>query len=53
MSTAELRLSTADMMAVMQAMDPEAKKELDSFLLADGAPLWVPQDGPQLMAYLS
>ena len=53
MSTAELRLSSADMMAVMQAMDPEAKKELDSFLLADGAPLWVPQDGPQLMAYLS
>ena len=53
MSTAELRLSTADMMAVMQAMDPEAKKELDSFLLANGAPLWVPQDGPQLMAYLS
>ena len=53
MSTAELRLSTADMMAVMQAIDPEAKKELDSFLLADGAPLWVPQDGPQLMAYLS
>ena len=53
MSTAELRLSTADMMAVMKAMDPEAKKELDSFLLADGAPLWVPQDGPQLMAYLS
>ena len=53
MSTAELRLSTADMMAVMQAMDPEAKKELDSFLLDNGAPLWVPQDGPQLMAYLS
>ena len=24
-----LRLSTADMMAAIQAMDPEAKKELD------------------------
>ena len=53
MSAAELRLSTADMMAAIQAMDPEAKKELDAFLLAGGAPIWVPQDGPQLMAYLS
>ena len=48
-----LRLSTAEMMAAIQAMDPEAKKELDAFLLAGGAPIWVPQDGPQLMAYLS
>lgn len=48
-----LRLSTAEMMAAIQAMDPEAKKELDAFLLAGDAPIWVPQDGPQLMAYLS
>lgn len=47
------RLSTADMLAVIQAMDPDAKKEIDSFLLAGNAPIWVPQDGPQLMAYLS
>ena len=53
MSAAELRLSTAEMMAAIQAMDPEAKKELDAFLLAGGAPIWVPQDGPQLMAYMS
>ena len=48
-----LRVSTADMMAAIQAMDPDAKRELDSFLLAGNAPIWVPQDGPQLMAYLS
>ena len=52
-ASAGMRLSTADMLAVIQAMDPDAKNELDSFLLAGNAPIWVPQDGPQLMAYLS
>lgn len=52
-TSAGMRLSTADMLAVIQAMDPDAKNELDSFLLAGNAPIWVPQDGPQLMAYLS
>ena len=52
-TSADMRLSTADMLAVIQAMDPDAKNELDSFLLAGNAPIWVPQDGPQLMAYLS
>lgn len=46
-------VTTAQMMAAIQAMDPDAKKELDAFLLAGNAPIWVPQDGPQLMAYLS
>lgn len=52
-ASAGTRLSTADMLAVIQSMDPDAKKEIDSFLLAGNAPIWVPQDGPQLMAYLS
>ena len=46
-------VTTAQMMAAIRAMDPDAKKELDAFLLAGNAPIWVPQDGPQLMAYLS
>lgn len=46
-------ISTSEMMAAIQAMDAEAKKALDAFLLAGNAPIWVPQDGPQLMAYTS
>lgn len=47
-----IQLTTAQMMDMLSGMDAAAKRELDSFLMA-GAPLWVPQDGPQLMAYLS
>lgn len=48
-----LKLSTADMLEAMAALDPDAKRELDAILMAGNAPIWVPQDGPQLMAYLS
>ena len=51
-STPQISVTTTEMMAAIQAMDDAGKKELDSFLLAN-APIWVPQDGPQLMAYLS
>lgn len=51
--TAELSLSSADMLELLARMDPGAKAELDRILLAGGAPIWVPQDGPQYAAYYS
>ncbi|MEG0939712.1 MAG: terminase [Comamonas sp.] len=37
----------------MQSLDPEARRQLDELLLSGDAPLWVPQPGPQSVAYLS
>lgn len=51
--TAEVTLSTADMLALLARMDPGAKAELDSVLMANGAPIWIPQDGPQYKAFHS
>lgn len=51
--TAEVTLSTADMLALLARMDPGAKAELDSVLMANGAPIWIPQDGPQFKAFHS
>ncbi|MEG0176056.1 MAG: hypothetical protein RR721_21065, partial [Aeromonas sp.] len=45
--------STAEMLEMVKAMPADLKRELDKLLLADGAPIWVPQDGPQLSAYNS
>lgn len=45
--------TTAEMLKAIKALPPEAKRELDKVLLAGNAPIWVPQDGPQLSAYLS
>ena len=45
--------STAEMLELIKALPAEAKRELDKVLLAGGAPIWVPQDGPQLSAYHS
>lgn len=49
----QLAVTTADMLALVQHMAPEARAELDAILMAGDAPIWVPQDGPQLAAYLS
>ena len=51
--TAEIALSTADMLELLARMDPGAKAELDRVMLAAGAPVWIPQDGPQYAAYYS
>lgn len=47
----EIALSTAEIMEIIKHFDVDARKELDQILLADGAPLWVPQEGPQQIAY--
>lgn len=44
--------STAELMKELAKLSPEQKVELDKLLL-DGAPLWVPQPGPQTMAMQS
>lgn len=51
--TLELALSTSDLLELLGRMDPDAKAELDQVLLAGGAPIWVPQDGPQYAAFHS
>lgn len=43
--------TTAELMTQLAAMSPEEKAAIDE-LLASG-PIWVPQPGPQLMAYQS
>ena len=55
MSTAALpeHLTTAAVMAMVKAMDPSARAELDAILMAGDPPLWVPQEGPQRMAFES
>lgn len=46
-------LSASDVMKALKQMTPDQKRALDRVLLADGAPLWVPQEGPQRAAYES
>lgn len=46
-------LSTAELLALVKQLDPDARTELDALLLAGDAPIWVPQDGPQRAAYES
>lgn len=41
------------MLALIAQLDPAVKAELDKLILEGGAPIWVPQDGPQLAAYTS
>ena len=55
MSEAKLpeQLTTAEVMAMVKAMSPEERAELDALLLGGDPPLWVPQEGPQRMAYES
>lgn len=48
----DLLMSPADAMAYIERLTPEQKAELDEMLTA-GAPIWVPQPGPQTMAYYS
>ena len=45
--------TTAQMLAVVRAMPPETRAQLDALLLASDPSIWVPQDGPQSMAYHS
>ena len=51
--SAEVAISTADMLALIQDLDADARAELDAILLAGDAPIWVPQDGPQRAAFES
>lgn len=46
-------LSTADILELLKGLDAETRAELDTVLLAGGAPLWVPQPGPQTAAFES
>ena len=43
-------IDTATALAVIQALDADAKAALDKILL-ENAPVWVPQEGPQQAAY--
>lgn len=52
MTQINMDMTTAEAMALIERMTPEQKAELDSMLTSD-APLWVPQPGPQTMAYYS
>lgn len=45
-------IDTASMLALVQTISPDARKELDRILLAGASP-WVPQEGPQRQAYES
>lgn len=45
-------MSTADLMELMPKLTAEERLELDELLTA-GLPIWVPQPGPQQMAYES
>ena len=46
-------LTTANMLQLLSSMDAGAKAQLDQVLLSGGAPIWIPQDGPQLKAFHS
>lgn len=52
MTQINMDMTTAEAMALIERMTQEQKAELDAMLTAD-APLWVPQPGPQTMAYYS
>jgi len=43
----------AEALEAVKAMTPEQKANFDKALFAGGAPLWVPQPGPQLSAFQS
>lgn len=47
----ETIVTTGQLLAIIQHLDPAARAELDQLLLAGDAPIWVPQDGPQRVAY--
>lgn len=51
--TTAARVSVADTLAFIQGMDSHARAELDQLLLAGGAQIWVPQEGPQESAFNS
>lgn len=46
-------VSTADILELLQGLDAETRAEIDAILLAGDAPIWVPQPGPQSVAYES
>lgn len=45
--------STADILATVKALSPEHRAALDAFLMKADPSIWVPQAGPQSMAYHS
>lgn len=45
--------STTELMRAIERMTPEEKAELDEILLSGEQEIWVPQPGPQTMAYES
>lgn len=46
-------LSTADLIKVIQHLDSDQRQQLDALLLSGEAPIWVPQPGPQTVAFES
>lgn len=46
-------LSTADILDLLKGLDADTRAELDSLLLSGDAPIWVPQPGPQTVAFES
>ena len=46
-------VSTADLMDLIKGLDEATRAELDAILLAGDAPIWMPQPGPQTLAYES
>jgi hypothetical protein len=47
-----MNTSPAELIELMKRLSPEERRELDA-LLTDGLPVWLPQVGPQMMAYES
>lgn len=46
-------LTTADILDLLKGLDADTRAELDSLLLSGDAPIWVPQPGPQTVAFES
>lgn len=46
-------LTTADILDLLKGLDADTRAELDSLLLSGDTPIWVPQPGPQTVAFES
>ena len=46
-------LTTAEVMELLKGLEPSVRADLDAILLAGDAPVWVPQPGPQTVAFES
>ncbi len=46
-------ITTEGALKIIKGMDSASRAELDALLMSGGAPIWIPQDGPQRSAYES